>query len=106
MGFLFLKTHFIGLINFNLRQTMKKKLSIGAIVVFSILNIFASYRVSGRGVVSDIAGLIGSFAPIVIIAWLISKFANKKADKDTKLMTFAFIFCIWVALITIYNLYA
>lgn len=83
---------------------MKNKLSIGAIVLFSILNIFASYRVSGRGVASDIAGLIGSFAPIVIIAWLISKFANKKADKDTKLMTFAFIFCIWIILIALYNL--
>jgi len=84
---------------------MKKKLSISAIVVFSILNIFASYRVSGRGIASDIAGLIGSFAPI-IIAWLISRFANKKADKDTKIMTFAFVFCIWIALVAIYNLYA
>ena len=83
---------------------MKKKLSIGAIVVFSILNIFTSYSVSGLGVGSDIASLIGSFAPIVIIAWLISKFANKKADKDTKLTTFAFIFCIWIILIAIYNL--
>lgn len=83
---------------------MKKKLSIVSVAVLSIIHILVFYRVSGRGVADDIAGLIGSFIPIILGAWLVSKLANKKADDDTKLMTFAIVFCSWIILVSIYKL--
>jgi hypothetical protein len=75
-------------------MTNKESLCVVLIVIASVVHVLV-YS-------SDTAGfaeIAGSLTPSILISYLFSKFLNKKASREQKVLTFTITFCVTVALL-------
>lgn len=81
----------------------KKNLYIGLISVASLAHIFY-YPFLDGDMADQIFAIFGSFIPVILISFLVSKYANRDADKEEKLKNFTIAFCLMVILMMFGNI--
>ncbi len=83
------------------KEKNNKSVYIGLIVFASFLYILFHQFDNGGSILRNLSELFGSFIPIILVSYLISKYTNKEANKELKLKKFSITFSILILVILV-----